>query len=47
MEPENHIEDNSVLKEYINVTYDYDGFRKDNVRKVFPGYEYIRSYAGL
>ena len=47
MEPENHIEDNDVLKKYINVVYDYDSFRKDNIRKVFPGYDHIKSYIGL
>jgi organic radical activating enzyme len=47
MEPKNHLEDNNVLKKYVNVTYDYDGFRKDNIRSVFPGHEYIKSYAGL
>ena len=36
-----------LLKKYVNVTYDYDGFRKDNIRSVFPGHEYIKSYAGL
>ncbi|MCP4910322.1 MAG: twitch domain-containing radical SAM protein [Bacteroidetes bacterium] len=47
MEPENHIEDKEVLTKHIHVTEDYDTFRKVNVRTVFPGYDYIKSYIGL
>ena len=47
MEPENHIDDEEVLKKYIHVVQDYDTFRKVSIREVSPAYDFIKSYCGL